>query len=434
MSRSPAPIASTRHARARLTTRGQMFLGAGIGLVVAGVVLGYGDITRVGVLLLVLPVFAVLLSSHRVARLQVARTVTPAVLRPDEPAVVQAVFRNSGQRSSRFGTAQDRIDASLGDRPRYTVASIPAGGTATVTYPVRGRARGMHHLGPAVIEHPDPFGMCTATTVVAAQDEVLVLPHTFALPPERLPRATGGDGDSGHSIALHGEQDVSIRTYVDGDELRRIHWPATAHRGQLMVRHEDRPERRHALLLYDARGGAHRLDGAYSSFEWAISATASIGLHLNAMKYQTHVLSPETLAAGQFENPASDEAILRGLARAQECTDMTHAEVLAQAARAASAGTIVVAILTDLADPALQELAVACGRGAVGIAVVIDTAAYRYASAIRTQGGAGSGSAAQDVARTFAHSGWRTAVAGPDTGIPAAWRAAAGSRQLGAMS
>lgn len=412
-------------ARTRLTNRGQVFVGAGSGLVIAGLSLGYADITRVGVFLLLLPIFAALLSSSRAAHLQLTRTVQPSVLSPDEPATVRAVFSNTSRRASRFGVAQDRIDASLGDRPRYTVASIAGKGTATVSYLVRGRARGVHTLGPAVIEHPDPFGLCSATSVVASEDHVLVLPRTFPLPVERLPAASGGNGENGHSIALHGEYDASIRSYVEGDELRRIHWPATAHRGQLMVRQEDRPERKHALLLYDARGAAHQVDGAYSSLEWAISAIASMGLHMNALKYQTHLLSPETLSSGSFENPMTDQDVLHSLATATECPDVTHEGVLAQGARLGASGTTIVAVVTDVNGARLRELAASCSRGAVGVAIVIDTAAYRGEPHV-------SDSAAQEVRRMFSEAGWRAAVTGPDTSIPDAWRAATSTGRVGA--
>lgn len=409
--------------RARLTRRGQVFLGAGAGLVIAGAGLGYGDLTRVGVFLLLLPLFAVLLSSSRSTKLSLRRVISPSVLRPDQPATVKGVFTNSGRRASRFGAAQDRIDASLGDRPRYTMASIAPQETAAVNYTVRGRARGLHTLGPTVIQHPDPFGLCTSTSVVTADDRILVLPRTFALPAERLPSATGGNGDTGHSIALHGEQDISIRGYVEGDELRRIHWPATAHRGQLMVRQEDRPERKHALLLLDSRSEVHQFDGAYSSFEWAVSALASIGLHLNSLKYQTHLLSPETLATGLFDGPATDETILTNLATAAECPDAVHEGVLAEGTRMAASGTTIVAVLTDVSGPRLLDLAAACGRGAVGIAIVIDTAAYQRSSPAIS-------SPAAEVEQMFIRSGWRTTVAGPDTGIPAAWRTVAGDRRI----
>lgn len=426
MFRRNASRAGRQPARARLTNRGQAFVGAGIAFAVSGSVLGYGDITRVGIFLLVLPLFAVLLSSSRVTRLHLTRSIRPVVLQPDEPAQVRAVFANTGERTSRFGAAQDRIDASLGDRPRYTLPSIPRRGSAVVDYTIRGQVRGVHVMGPAVIEHPDPFGMCTATAVVPARDEVLVLPRTFALSADRLPLATGGDGDAGHSIALHGEQDVSIRAYVEGDELRRIHWPATAHRNELMVRHEDRPEHKRAMLLYDARSTAHRLDGVYSSFEWTISAVASIGLQLRERQYATHLLTPETLVNGHFESASLGPAMVRDLATATECNDATHAQLITHAARMYAGGTTIVAVLTDAPVSGLDQLAASCGRGAVGIAIVIDTDAYR-------RGSGSEGSAARAVQRTFAGAGWRTIVVGPSTGIPAAWRSVTGSSRAGAL-
>ena len=50
---------------------------------------------------------------------------------------------------------------------------------------------------------------------------------------------------------------MTIREYRDGDDLRRIHWPATARTGDLMVRQEDRPAKRRAVVLLDPAPGAH---------------------------------------------------------------------------------------------------------------------------------------------------------------------------------
>ncbi len=375
--------------------------------------------TRVGAFLLLLPALAHLLSARGHVQLRVARDIAPAVLHPDQPAAVRATFHNDSGRAGRFGAAQDRVDHTLGDRPRYTVPSIPAGGTATLEYAVRSRVRGVHHLGPAVLAHPDPFGLCTATTVIPADDQILVLPQIFALPRHHLPSAGGGDGASGHSIALHGEQDVSIRAYVEGDELRRIHWHATAHRGELMVRHEDRPEHRHAVLFYDGRHSAHRASGRYSSFEWVVSATASIAALLCESHYQTHLLCPETLTGRRFETPSTTEAMVRELARVTECSDEAHADLVHFAARTTPGATTRIAVLTDVPGPGDHELAASCAAGATGIAIVVDTAAY-------VSGLDRPGPAARAMSDRFAAAGWRTVVAGPTTGIPQAWRGVAG--------
>ena len=51
-----------------LTTRGRAFCSAGITLMVCGYVLGFRDLTRVGVLLLGLPLLAGLLARRRIDR------------------------------------------------------------------------------------------------------------------------------------------------------------------------------------------------------------------------------------------------------------------------------------------------------------------------------------------------------------------------------
>jgi len=70
------------------------------------------------------------------------------------------------------------------------------------------------------------------------------------------------------------------RAYRDGDELRRVHWRSTARYGELMVRREEQQWRNRVLLLLDTRRSAHVGSGATSSFEFAVSAAASIGAHL----------------------------------------------------------------------------------------------------------------------------------------------------------
>jgi uncharacterized protein (DUF58 family) len=107
----------------------------------------------------------------------------------------------------------------------------------------------------------------------------------------------GGEG-SRRSIAVHGEDDVSTREYRHGDDLRKVHWRATARTGELMVRLEERPWRAQATLLLDTRARAHvvaaRAAGHRAglpgpagddcpppdSLEWLIEAAASIGTSL----------------------------------------------------------------------------------------------------------------------------------------------------------
>ena len=90
---------------------------------------------------------------------------------------------------------------------------------------------------------------------------------------------------------------MSTREYRHGDDLRKVHWRATARTGELMVRLEERPWRAQATLLLDTRAGAHLLRRRApprstasgppattvrppDSLEWLIEAAASIGTTL----------------------------------------------------------------------------------------------------------------------------------------------------------
>ncbi len=109
----------------------------------------------------------------------------------------------------------------------------------------------------------------------------MVTPKVVPLPRAVVSGSWLGDGDGrARTASAAGEDDVVPRAYRDGDELRRVHWRSTARYGELMVRREEQQWRNRVLLLLDTRRGAHAGTGATSSFEFAVSAAASIGVHL----------------------------------------------------------------------------------------------------------------------------------------------------------
>ena len=67
-----------------------------------------------------------------------------------------------------------------------------------------------------------------------------------------------------------------MREYRDGDDLRRIHWPASARTSGLMVRQEDRPAKRRAVVILDCRASGHAGSGRSGSLEWCVTTAASV--------------------------------------------------------------------------------------------------------------------------------------------------------------
>ena len=66
---------------------------------------------------------------------------------------------------------------------------------------------------------------------------LLVQPHVIALDPRPAGRARHLEGPvSDTGAARHAQTFHSLREYVPGDDIRRIHWRSTARTGTLMVR------------------------------------------------------------------------------------------------------------------------------------------------------------------------------------------------------
>ena len=225
-----------------LTQRGSAFLASGVVLLVAGLALGQRDLTRIGILVLALLLVCRTLARTGAPVLEVARVATPARMGVDETARISLSLHNVGQRRTALAVGEEILDPSLGDRPRFTIPPIGLGQFSEVEYSVRPHVRGAHPLGPLRVWTRDPFGITSAASIVEGTGSILVTPRIHPLTTGRaLGRGVGTEGSIPHQVALHGEDDQSIRGYREGDDLRRIHWPATARMGELMVRQEDRP-------------------------------------------------------------------------------------------------------------------------------------------------------------------------------------------------
>lgn len=356
-----------------LTQRGSAFLTSGLVLLAAGVLLGQPDLTRVGVLLLSLLVICHILGHLRATEVTVHRTVLPNRISVDDTARVGLEIRNIGDQRTSWMLAEERLDPDLGDSPRLTIPPLGVGRVSTVEYTVRPPVRGLHPLGPLRIWRRDPFGLTSAAGTAPGSGALLVIPRIHPLEAGRiLGRGIGDEGAIPHQVALHGEDDQAIREYRDGDDLRRIHWPATARTGSLMVRQEDRPARRRAVILLDSRAGGHRGHGASSSFEWFVTMAASVAAHAVGLGYAVHLLSADPGTDAGVRSDEDLDAMLDTLARVRVGPDDDFGAVLRAAHGITGAGGLLVALTTALDDDAGRALASLRQAGSTAIAFVHD--------------------------------------------------------------
>ena len=391
-------------------------MAAGVTLLLGGLLLGFPDITRVGVLLAALPLLAAIVTRRRSSSLDVTRRVHPAQVVVDEPANVEVVFENNSARRTQLQLAEERVDYVLGDRPRFVLPSLESGEIREIDYQVRSHVRGRHRLGPLTLRVRDPFGLATIATSLPGSSDILVLPRIEALSSGR-PRGDGigAEGAIPHMVALHGEDDVAIRSYRDGDDLRRIHWPATAHRSELMVRQEDRPARRRAVIVMDSRSGGHQGSGTQGSFEWAVTAAASIASHLAGHRYALHLVSSETITDGEATQTVEIDDALASLAVAQLGPARQFEEVLHWAHPLTSAGGLVIAIVTDRDEAVLRRIAALRQPGGTGLLFLLDSASFA-----RGRPGPPTDQTLA-LASLVAVAGWSACVVGAGMTVAQAW-------------
>jgi uncharacterized protein (DUF58 family) len=385
-------------------------------LLIGGLLLGFTDITRVGVLLTALPLLADLHARSQRHRVVVTRTVHPARLVVDQTARVSIVMQNCSGRRTRLKLAEEHVHYLLRDRPRFLLSAMEPGEVREVDYEIRSQVRGRFTVGPLTLRRSDPYGLATTTALLPGSADILVLPRIEVLGRGR-PRASGigAEGSIPHMVALHGEDDVAIRSYREGDDLRRIHWPATAHRSELMVRQEDHPARRRAVVVLDSRAAGHEGSGAAGSFEWAVTAAASVAAHLNEHQYSLHLASNETAAAGLATRAVELDDALTSLAMAQPGAAEQFDEVLRWAHPLTSNGGLVIAIVTDHDALMLRRTAALRQPEGTGLMFLIDTASF----ALPRKGASTDQTLA--MADMVTAAGWGTCVVSSGMTVAQAW-------------
>jgi len=306
-----------------VTSRGLIVAAAAVALLILGVAYGVEEfilLTLSAVVLLAVCSIS-LWRRSRVARvaLRVVVRVPVAEVNAAQPAVVALVVTNVGRRRlpplrveppgrhwsvSHPGLAEGRLRRATGggaagdarlDAPRdararrrtrrslatsLRVPDLRTGTDAVLDIPVPTTRRGVLTLSRVGVWCEDPFRLFTRRVALSPPGHVIVYPAADAGPdapalpgPRRAERARRAEqvvGTARHS----GDELSGLRPYAPGDRLTRLHWPALARSGELIVREFMESEAGSLTLLVDLRPAAHTGD----SIEQAISRVAGLGL------------------------------------------------------------------------------------------------------------------------------------------------------------
>jgi uncharacterized protein (DUF58 family) len=140
-------------------------------------------------------------------------------------------------------------------------------------YELRAVPRGRYAFHTVRLTIEDPFALAHADLEQGEPQALVVYPRLVSL--ERLFSEGGAHAQDGRRLLLRrptGFELHSVRDHVEGESLRKVHWPSTARRGSLMVKElEDAPRDEVAVLLDgDATAGTD------AAFDVAVRAAGSV--------------------------------------------------------------------------------------------------------------------------------------------------------------
>ena len=391
-----------------LTTRGRCLVAGGVAAMICSFVLDERDLLRVGVFAVGLPLFAVVITALRRVQIRGVHRVVPERLRPGSRGEAVLVITNSGLTRSPSIEISEPAVAGLTTGLRYLIAPIRGGESARVIYPVNAETRGRFVLGPPHLRIGDPFDLWEDNRTLDARAEVLVVPNVVPL--TGMPSSSGArSAASGRAVVgtVGGDPDIGVREYRNGDDIRTIHWRASARHDDLMVRLEEPVSHGGATILIDHRTVAHRGSGASSSLETAVVLAASISLHLLDSDHQVKLISHrgDVIAEG---HDISDD-VLAGLAV------LENDERAALKPIAVGRAGLVVAILGEMTAPDAHLVAATRRRGVNAVALVLATHDWDPRS------GLDASAATVDALRA---ADWRVVLIRAGDDLAAAWRRA----------
>lgn len=312
-----------------LTRRGLGFLITAAVCFVAAPVFSLPALFFATALLLGLVMFSALFVFAGHSRVRVERSFSPQVVSPGATAQATVRATNLSLLPCLEARWEDQLPHGISADASGTLPALggsrQADSRASFSYGLQGLRRGRHAIGPLRLHVLDPFGLVVRRHAFGTTESLIVLPRCINL---KAIAARGASDDGATRPAPQyvgvGDDDVIARAYLPGDAMKRMHWKATAHRGQLMVRQEEQQINPRAGVFLDCeprtQGTARDMQGQWehsSTFEWCVVATASIVNHLAKAGYVVTVQSSSSaidrsIADGQdsFEDAMVDLAVV----------------------------------------------------------------------------------------------------------------------------
>jgi uncharacterized protein (DUF58 family) len=235
-------------------------------------------------------------------------------------------------------------------------------------YELRCTARGWYCLGPVRLRSGDLFTLFETEREIEGSTPLVVYPRIWPLEELGLPAKDPFGEYAAHRRLLDDPlRTVGVRDYHPEDGLRRVHWKATAHRGQLQVRVYEPASTPTIAIALNVATFEHHWQGVLPElFERAISVAASLATWAAGRKYKVGLLangcvprSDQPVRVPPGRSPGQLATILEALAAVTSFASTSIGGLLRRESRRLPWGAtlvVVTAIVTDDLTTALGRL------------------------------------------------------------------------------
>jgi uncharacterized protein (DUF58 family) len=236
--------------------------------------------------------------------------------------------------------------------------------------------RGYYPLGPLKLSSGDLLGLYSRSRLSGSVEHLIVYPRIFPVDNRLVPSLYPmGEARAARWLFRDPTHAIGVREYVRGDDLKSVHWKATARRGDLQVKVPDATTAFKVAMVLAVE--SFRTDGilAEADFELAISVAGSIaaalcdraspvGLFVNTRLADTG--QPAVIAPAAGRSRLIE--ILEALAKVTDRSSSPATLFLESQRKRLAAGTTVVFILGGLPDRFPEQLA---GLRAAGFRLLV---------------------------------------------------------------
>ena len=200
-----------------------------------------------------------------------------------EPLYIDITVRNRFPLFRQSCVLLENYPFCLSEQSAFVIPPLAPGETFSATCQVRAEKRGVFFLEKVHLVSGDPLGLFRKKKRFRLPAQVEI--HPRIMPISSLPAAdkSGGLTDAEgrkQGRAGSGAEFFGVRPYRIGDEVRHIHWKATAAKGTLMVKEFEASAVDQVVILLDTEKKFASAEPGSSNFEFLISCAASITEHL----------------------------------------------------------------------------------------------------------------------------------------------------------